>query len=80
MKWGEVEKIDDPWHDVLMQNSTTKPMDASVQFCPNAMCSASGLSNQGNISIHDRKRERYRCKICRHTFTARTGTMLEGLR
>lgn len=34
----------------------------------------------GNITIHDRKRQRYRCNICRHTFTARTGTMLEGLR
>jgi transposase-like protein len=58
----------------------TEPMDASLQFCPNPTCSASGLTNQGNITIHDRKRERYRCKICRRTFTARTGTMLEGLR
>lgn len=55
-------------------------MDASIQFCPNATCPASGLINQGNIRIHDRKRERYRCTICRRTFTARTGTMLEGLR
>jgi transposase-like protein/IS1 family transposase len=77
---GRLEKSDGPWHDVLMQKSTTKPMDTSLQFCPNAGCSASGLTNQGNITIHDRKRERYRCKTCRHTFTARTGTMLEGLR
>src|SRR6266496_2772390 len=34
----------------------------------------------GHHTIHDRKRQRYRCKICRRTFTARTGTMLEGLR
>ena len=34
----------------------------------------------GNISIHDRKRERYRCTICRKTFSQRTGTMFEGLR
>ncbi len=58
----------------------TEVMDASIQFCPNATCPASGLINQGNIRIHDRKRERYRCTICRRTFTARTGTMLEGLR
>jgi transposase-like protein len=58
----------------------TEPMDASAQFCPNSTCSASGLSNQGNITIHEKKRQRYRCKTCRHTFTARTGTMLEGLR
>ena len=55
-------------------------MDASIQFCPNETCPASGLINQGNIRIHDRKRERYRCTICRRTFTARTATMLEGLR
>jgi transposase-like protein/IS1 family transposase len=81
VKLGErVEKIDGPWHDVLMKNSTTKPMDTSQQFCPNVACSASGQTHQGNITIHDRKRERYRCTICRQTFTARTGTMLEGLR
>ena len=59
---------------------STEPMNASLQFCPNPTCSASGLSHGGNITIHDRKRQRYRCKICRRTFTARTGTMLEGLR
>jgi transposase-like protein/IS1 family transposase len=58
----------------------TELMDASLQFCPNSACSASGLTTMGTITIHDRKRQRYRCKICRHTFTARTGTMLEGLR
>src|SRR5258706_7075195 len=58
----------------------TEPMNASVQFCPNPACSASGIPNQGNITIHDRQRQRYRCKMCRRTFTARTGTMLEGLR
>src|SRR6266567_374105 len=57
----------------------TEPMDASAQFCPNSTCSASGLTNGGTITIHDRKRQRYRCKTCRQTFTARTGTMLEGL-
>jgi IS1 family transposase len=34
----------------------------------------------GNIRIHDRKRGRYRCMTCRQTFSARRGTMLEGLR
>ncbi len=55
-------------------------MDASKQFCPNEACSARGQKEQGNISIHDRKRQRYRCKACKHTFSARRGTMLEGLR
>jgi len=55
-------------------------MDASNQFCPNEACSARGQKEQGNIIIHDRKRQRYRCKACKHTFSARRGTMFEGLR
>ena len=39
---GRLEKNDGPRHDVLMQNSTTEPMDASKQFCPNEACSARG--------------------------------------
>ncbi len=58
----------------------TEPMDASKQFCPNEACSARGQKAQGNIIIHDRKRQRYRCKACKHTFSARRGTMFEGLR
>jgi IS1 family transposase len=34
----------------------------------------------GNISIHGRKRPRYKCQSCGKTFSARKGTMLEGLR
>jgi IS1 family transposase len=44
------------------------------------MCCARGQIGAGNIVIHDRKRERYRCTRCRKTFSARRGTMLEGLR
>ncbi len=58
----------------------TEPMDASKQFCPNSACSARGQKAQGNIIIHDRKRQRYRCKVCKRTFSARRGTMFEGLR
>jgi len=58
----------------------TEPMDASQQFCPNEACSARGQKAQGTIIIHDRQRQRYRCKACKHTFSARRGTMLEGLR
>ena len=35
---------------------------------------------KGNIVIHDRNRQRYRCKACKETFSARRGTMFEGLR
>src|SRR5712692_55400 len=60
--------------------TSTEPMEPSEQFCPNLACSARGQIGQGNISIHDRKRQRYRCKMCKQTFSARRGTMLEGLR
>ena len=51
-----------------------------TQFCPNPACSARGQKGQGNIAIHDRKRQRYRCRHCKQTFSARRGTMFEGLR
>jgi len=35
---------------------------------------------EGTITIHDRKRRRYRCKVCKQTFNERRGTMFEGLR
>lgn len=60
--------------------STTEPMDASEQFCPNLACSARGKIGAGNIKIHSRKRPRYRCQVCQKTFSARKGTFFEGLR
>src|SRR5258708_36900185 len=63
-----------------MQRETSRPMDTSSQFCPNLACRARGKTGEGNIAIHDRKRERYRCKICKRTFSAKRGTMFEGLR
>src|SRR5437588_12400617 len=60
--------------------TNTEPRDASKPFCPNMACSARGQQDQGNIVIHDSKRQRYRCKVCKRTFSARRGTMFEGLR
>jgi transposase-like protein/IS1 family transposase len=80
VKLGGLEKIDAHWHDGLMQNTHQEPMDASLQFCPNVACCARGQIGQGNIRIHDRKRQRYRCRTCGQTFSGRRGTMLEGLR
>src|SRR6266436_8176172 len=63
-----------------MQRDTQKPMDTSTVFCPNLTCCARGQRGQGNIAVHDRKRQRYRCKICKQTFSAQASTMFEGLR
>jgi transposase-like protein/IS1 family transposase len=63
-----------------MQKSTTEPMDASNQFCPNEACSARGKIGEGNIRIHSYQPQRYRCRTCNKTFSARRGTMMEGLR
>src|SRR5260370_24128171 len=62
-----------------MQTSP-EPMDTLKQFCPNEACSARGKIGGGTISIHDGKRQRYRCKICKQTCSERRGTMFEGLR
>jgi transposase-like protein/IS1 family transposase len=57
-----------------------EPMDASKQFCPNEACSARGKRGEGNIRIHSYEPQRYRCCTCKKTFSARRGTMMEGLR
>src|SRR5258706_5446031 len=55
-------------------------MNTSEQFCPNETCLARGKRGEGTITIHDRQRQRYRCRSCGRTFSTRRGTMLEGLR
>ena len=55
-------------------------MEPSAPFCPNLACSARGQRGQGNIRIHCRQRQRYRCRTCGQTFSARRGTLFEGLR
>jgi IS1 family transposase len=35
---------------------------------------------EGTIGIHDKQRRRYRCKVCKQTFSERRGTMFFGLR
>jgi hypothetical protein len=55
-------------------------MDTSNQFCLNATCSARGKIGAGTIPIHSRNPDRYRCRVCKKTFSARRGTMLECLR
>jgi len=76
----EIEKSDESWHDMFMKKEQSEPMNPSHTFCPNLACYARGQIGAGNIAIHDRQRQRYRCKACRKTFSAKRGTMFEGLR
>ncbi len=55
-------------------------MNPSEQFCPNESCLARGKVGEGNIRIHDRTRQHCGCRVCKATFRARRGTMLQELR
>src|SRR6266496_6371613 len=54
--------------------------DASQLFCQNEACPARGQVGAKTIVRYGQKRERYQCKVCKKTFSARQGTMFEGLR
>jgi transposase-like protein len=44
------------------------PMDPPSQFCHNLDCTARGRLGLGNILVHSRKEQRYRCSVCGRTF------------
>ena len=54
-------------------------MNPRTEFCPNMGCPARGQSGKGNIIIHSRQPERYKCKLCGKTFCATKGTMMYRL-
>jgi transposase-like protein len=49
-------------------------MDSQEQVRHNPACPDRGQSGRGNIGIHSRKEQRYRCSTCGWTFAATTGT------
>lgn len=51
-------------------------MDPQGIFCPNLDCPARGQCDQGTIGIHSWQEQRYRCRVCTRTFSARCGTPL----
>ena len=51
-----------------------KHLDSQTTFCPNADCPAKGQTGKGNIRIHSRQDQRYKCKECGQTFTETKGT------
>ena len=59
-----------------------KPTFASVgDFCPNASCTVYQQLDHDNIIKFGKTkqgRQRYRCKICMHSFSERKGTLFYG--
>jgi transposase-like protein len=49
-------------------------MDPQTQFCHNPDCPARGQLGLGNIRVHSRKEQRYRCTTCDRTFAATRDT------
>jgi transposase-like protein len=50
-------------------------MDPQAVFCLNPNCPARGQLGEGNLHIHSRKKQRYRCTVCHQTFSASKGTL-----
>lgn len=55
-------------------------MHPQEQFCQNNDCPARGQTGKGNIIVHSKKDQRYRCQVCKHTFRASKGTALYSLK
>jgi len=55
-------------------------MHPQAQFCQNKDCPARGQIGKGNITVHSKKNQRYRCQVCKRTFRSSKGTMLFGLK
>lgn len=55
-------------------------MDSTKVFCPNEACPARGQIGQANITVHDKKKRRYRCNVCKKTFSESKGTPFYRLR
>src|SRR5918998_162447 len=55
-------------------------MNPQAIWCPNLACPARGQTGQGNIGVHSKKEQRYRCHVCHKTFGARTGTIFHRRR
>ena len=49
-------------------------MDPKGVFCANPACADRGVTDKGNIKVHSRKEQRFRCTACGKTFAQSKGT------
>jgi transposase-like protein len=49
-------------------------MDPQGVFCANPACPDRGVKDKGNITVHSRKEQRFRCWTCKKTFASSAGT------
>src|SRR5581483_9206388 len=49
-------------------------------FCPIETCPSRGIHGAGNLRVHDPLRNRWRCRVCKKTFSGRKGTPFYGLK
>ena len=52
----------------------------STQICPNPFCSDYGKSGNEAVVVHDRKKNRLRCRTCGKTWSAHYKEFHHGLR
>jgi transposase-like protein/IS1 family transposase len=50
------------------------PLAPAQAFCPNPACPAKGRRDAGNLRVHSQKEQRFLCRVCQKTFSARQGT------
>lgn len=55
-------------------------MNPQPSFCPIETCASRGVIGAGNLRVHDRKHNRWRCLVCHSTFSGRKGTVFYGLK
>lgn len=55
-------------------------MNPPELFCPNLDCPARGQTGKGNLHVHSQQDQRYRCAVCKQTFSASKGTLFYRLR
>jgi transposase-like protein/IS1 family transposase len=55
-------------------------MDPQPLFCPKENCPSRGVIGAGNLKVHQSERNRWKCKVCKQTFSGRAGTPLFGLK